>query len=110
MAINFQKTVIIVATIALIVLLTIIGITLYSHKTNVKYPPVVSKCPDYWEISGNKCINVKNLGNNCGKSFDYTSNKFKGSKGDCAKAKFARNCDITWQGITTNSDICKQKN
>jgi len=109
MDLNFQKTVIIVATIALIVLLAIIGITLHYHKTNITFPPVTSKCPDYWDISGNLCLNTQNLGNNCGKSFKYTDNKYKGSRGDCEKAKFARHCDINWQGITTNSDICNHK-
>lgn len=106
MDLNFQKIVIVVAIVFLILILTIIGITLYNHQKSIQFPPVISNCPDYWDVSGNLCINSQNLGKDCGKTLNFNSQKFKGSKGDCNRAKVARNCNITWQGITTNADVC----
>ena len=105
MALNFQKIVLIVATVFLVFVLIIVGITLYSQHTDVKFPPVISACPDYWDISDNLCINTHNLPNEgCGNSFDF--DQFKGHNADCKKARQARQCGLTWQGITTNPDIC----
>ena len=110
MSFTFQKIVLIVATIFLVFILFVVGITLYSHHTDVKFPPVISACPDYWDISGNitsgyVCNNTHELDSGgCGSSFNF--DKYKGHNADCLKAIQARKCGLTWQGITTNPDIC----
>ena len=107
----FQKTVGIIAFSILIVTLVLTGIFLAKRRGSGNYPPVVGSCPDYWEEQKinekNVCVNVKNLGN-CGvdkKDFDIA--EFKGDIGNCNKKKYAENCDLTWDGITNNPNVCK---
>ena len=56
---NFQKIVITIAVILLILSLAFIGTAINSEKKNIVYPPVIAECPDYWkhDIENNKCIN-----------------------------------------------------
>jgi hypothetical protein len=104
----FQKTVSTVAIIILIIALSIIGITLYRQKFNSKYPPVIANCPDYWDVSGNLCINSMKLGNPSCKTvnMDFTTGNFAGTNGLCAKYHWARSCNLTWDGISDNVDSC----
>jgi hypothetical protein len=54
---GFYTTVLSIASIILILLLTYVGILLYYAKSDEVYPPYQKPCPDYWDIdaSGN-CI------------------------------------------------------
>jgi len=123
MANNFQKIVLTVAIIIFIILLLFIGSVLYNEKRNSSFPPVVSSCPDFWldreittqtSIDGNnssettgKCYNNHNLGNpSCSKEMDFTGDFWTGTDGTCNKYKWAKGCDLTWDGITNNSDSC----
>lgn len=106
----FQKIVISIAVIFLIVLLIIIGYTMYKAKKDEQWPPVVGDCPDYWidlEGDGSKCLNKKGLGT-CNVPTDGEENTmnfnqapFTGSDGDCAKYMWAQGCGVTWDGITS---------
>ena len=104
--------------IAMVVLL-VFCIMAY-HSTNIdiqkkKWPPTISACPDYWveDNSGGEtlCNNTKNLGlDTCPKvvnmdEFEYDSKLL--ANNDCDKAKWARSCNLTWDGITNNQDVCK---
>jgi hypothetical protein len=107
----FQKMVAIIAFSILIITLILTGIFLARRKGTGNYPPVVGTCPDYWEEqkvdNKNMCVNVKNLGN-CGiDKKDFNITEFKGEIGNCHKKRFAENCDLTWDGITNNANICK---
>ena len=42
----------------LILILTIIGRTVVSENSKQQFPPVLSKCPDYWDVSGELCLNT----------------------------------------------------
>jgi uncharacterized protein YxeA len=124
MAGGFQKIVLTVAIIVFILLLIFIGSVLYQNKYGSAFPPFVSNCPDYWldmektvtnvnsddsdnSKSNIKCYNVKNLGNpSCQKEMDFSGDMWSGSDGDCRKYKWAKGCDLTWDGITNNEDIC----
>lgn len=74
----FYSIVIVVATVILILLLTVIGIIL-SQKNNVQvFPPSKNTCPDYWTVSGDKCvIDDKNKGiiSNVNSNYNLTSDK-----------------------------------
>ncbi len=52
---NFQRIVILIAIVLLIVSMVFIGHALYKQSTDVSWPPKIPKCPDYWTIdaSGN---------------------------------------------------------
>ena len=103
---NFQIIVVTIAIIILILLLTFIGYTLYSQRYNSKFPPVTGECPDYWVSKDNECTNPKNLGK-CKGSKSFNNNMYKGHNGDCAKSQWAKNCNLTWQGITNNPEVCQ---
>tara|TARA_B110000114_G_scaffold177381_1_gene209116 strand:- start:2346 stop:2684 length:339 start_codon:yes stop_codon:yes gene_type:complete len=108
----------IVATILLILALSLIGVALSNLNSKVKYPPLISDCPDYWTVDksvdsdGNqdfKCINTKELGinNNGCNEYDNSLSIYKGTGGLCQKKMWADKCNITWDGVTNNPDANK---
>lgn len=105
---TFQTIVSVTAIITLIIIFITIAISLYIAKQKEKWPPILSQCPDYWideSINGSKCTNVKDLGtckspNSGHYTMDFTRPLFMGSNGICEKYKWAKGCDITWDGIT----------
>ena len=106
---GFQKTVLIIAIIVLIITLVVMGIVL-SSGSGETWPPSVPVCPDWWiaDGSGNNstCINVKDLGvcpAQSGKkhqNMNFNSSMFTGDNGTCAKYTWANKCKVTWDGIT----------
>jgi hypothetical protein len=104
----FQQTVSTVAIIILILTLCFIGITLYNQKYNSNYPPVIPNCPDYWDASGNKCVNSMSLGNmdKCAGPMDFTTAQWSGGDSLCAKYKWAKMCNLTWDGVSSQADQC----
>ncbi len=103
--------------IAIVVLAICCILAYYSIEENIKqktWPPVISKCPDYWvettSPDGTVCENTKQIGSDsCPKEIDLTTFEYNSkllAKNDCEKAKWARSCNLTWDGITNNEDIC----
>lgn len=110
---DFKKSVVGIAIGLLIFSILLIGILLYTGGSDDQWPPIVSGCPDYWidrvDKDGNtkKCYNVHNLGkSSCDKTMDFSTSVWEGSIGDCRKYKWAKNCDLTWDGVTNNKSIC----
>jgi hypothetical protein len=106
MELNFQKIVLIVSAVFLVIMLIVIGVLLYKNKFTEVFPPIISNCPDYWEDKSNgnssNCVNIKGLGT-CGvKSKDFSGPDWTSNAGLCNKARWARNCNLTWDGITNN--------
>jgi hypothetical protein len=110
----FQKTVLLIAIVVLIVALIFIGLALRNSIANQVWPPMVPSCPDYWTIdgSGNNafCVNVKNLGT-CpapsGQKFlkmNFNNSPYNGSNGLCSKYTWATSCGLSWDGITYGVD------
>ena len=106
---GFQKTILFVAIIILIIALVMIGMSL-SYAKKKQWPPMVSECPDYWLIDGSgnnaKCINVKDLGT-CEKPsgqnhivMNFNEAPYTGTQGNCNKYNWATRCGISWDGIT----------
>ena len=58
---NFQRIVILIAIIMLIVSMVFIGHALYKQSTDVSWPPKIPKCPDYWIDASGNCTNPKTL-------------------------------------------------
>lgn len=52
---EFYLYVSIAAVIILIISLASFGVTMYKVKQLDVFPPFQNSCPDYWDISGNKC-------------------------------------------------------
>lgn len=100
---SFQKIVMIVAIVVLILTLTMIGIALRNQQKNVIFPPVLADCPDYWEGTvDNKCKrgDVYNKGICPNNIVDFNA------MNNCNKYDWATACEVTWDGISNNPDIC----
>jgi len=107
-----KKTIIVIAIIILIIYLIIIGLSIYNAQYNHTYPPVVPECPDYWEITEDKiCKNTKNIGSNIcdGQVINLNEAKWKGKSGLCEKYQFAKRCNLQWDGISENNDLCRRQ-
>ena len=112
---NFQKIILTIALIVLIILLVVIGVALSKAASSESWPPVVGDCPDYWvDLSNNgaKCSNVKDLGKSTCLSgvasghhleMDFSGAPYIGSMSLCEKYKWANQCGVTWDGITSLS-------
>ena len=101
---EFRQIVTIIATIALIIVLIIIGFSIRNTK-DPNWPPLVPACPDYWELDGSgKCVNTKTLGTckntSADKTMDFTTNAYAGTLGPCKKYTWAKKCGLAWDGIT----------
>jgi len=108
---NFQKIILIIATVILILLLIIIGISLRNSSESMAWPPIIGDCPDYWvDLSGNggACLNSHSLGK-CNlpgndkekNTMNFDNAPFNSANGLCAKYKWANSCGVTWDGITS---------
>ncbi len=110
MSFGFQRTIMTVSIVLLVLSLILIGIALYRQKyADVAFPPVVAECPDYWEnISTEdqiKCENVQNLGT-CPGIYNFSAHEFTGNTGLCGKQKWAKACGVVWDGVTNNTEAC----
>lgn len=106
---NFQKIVLTIAIIVLILVLVFVGIALSKSKKTEKWPPIVGNCPDYWmDRSGNgsSCFNYQSLGTcNIPSSDDdnvmnFNISPYNTPEGACAKYTWAKNCGVSWDGVT----------
>ena len=98
---GFQKVVLIIASVILILALVIIGVLLYNRQYDIKFPPEIGNCPDYYTSGPNNTCNnnldlkVKNPNCNIGNFSGYT-----GQGANKKKCQWAKTCGVTWDGIT----------
>ena len=117
---TFQKTVLIIEVIILILTLSMIGYMLWKAKGSTRYPPEISMCPDFWEVvekkndqpgmgiqrgrllcKPNPDLGDKgNIGKFIGKQFDFGKPEYQGPNGIRRKKNWADGLDIYWDGIT----------
>jgi hypothetical protein len=110
---SFQKIILGLAIIGLIILLVIIGISLSNSSSQMVWPPVVGDCPDYWVDltgSGEACYNTKSLGK-CNlpgteeqNTMNFNVSPFNSDSTNCSKYTWATRCGVTWDGITYGVD------
>ena len=111
---TFQNIVMITAITILIISLCFIGLALYRQKNKADFPPVIANCPDYWiDSSGNgaacKQDDNNRIGNqtaSCNSTMDFTKPNWAGQNGPCNKYKWAKSCNLSWDGITNNDKLC----
>ena len=115
---KFNKMVLMVASILLILGLIIIGIIIARTLAEEVFPPVVTDCPDYWNVAYNSANQVECRHNqiNSGKADpsycrNYPTSRFGVSGSSdadilCEKSKWAKECNIHWDGITNNPKAC----
>ena len=114
---SFHKIVITISIIVLIISLIILSLFLTKSLFEDSYPPVISDCPDYWDVSYNNnevlCVNTSTININTSDidcSF-IPVNRFKinGSQEDdilCNKYEWAKKCNTSWDGVTNNNKAC----
>ncbi len=128
---NFYKTTLTIMAIVLIICLAMIGTTMASTEA-VKYPPIMSECPDYYRKESTGCVsqidditaentvdligkdNTAISGVSCtdvnfGDKTLFTRNGNSGMGPEsaiCEKKKWAIGCGVNWDGITNNDNIC----
>ncbi len=115
---TFQKVILSIAIILLIILLIVINMSLSNATATMTWPPVNTGCPDYWVdigtgAPGSGCFNSKSIGT-CNLPVagataespgatvlkNFTRGAFKGADVLCVKKRWAKNCGVTWDGIT----------
>jgi len=109
---DYKTTISIIAVVLLIIALIFIAMILNNNKKEATWPPAVADCPDYWEKQTPRwnrgrpiCYNKNNIGN-CGRWARFTDDKWTGAYGDCRKKIWTKACNLTWDGVTNNNDIC----
>ena len=124
---SFKQTVLYVSIVILIIALIVIGLSISRSIKMVEWPPVVSKCPDFWKYddSTEDCVNVKDLGNandeycpsyptnsyNTCEKFNFNDDpKYSSSNEKCEKQKFSNALGLNWDGITNNNNVCEDDN
>ena len=51
---NFQKWIIVIFTIILVIILIYLGMNINKPDTSILWPPITANCPDYWaDVNGN---------------------------------------------------------
>jgi len=103
---SFQKIVLTIALVLLIISLIVFGLLIRSATINAKFPPEVGKCPDYFKAHLSKgqlsCTNPSNLGNGtCTGEFTPVTGSDATSR--TANCNAARKCGYMWDGVTNVS-------
>lgn len=112
---SFQYTILKVALFVLVLFLGGIGYKMYQNRLDDVERRIIGSCPDYWKLTsttGGKtvCENVKNLGKStCSKTMNFSVQPYNLQDGLCRKFKWAKGCDLTWDGVTNDINVCKKK-
>ena len=108
MKFNFQKIVLIIAIILLILALAFIGTAISNEKNIHDFPPIIAECPDYWmhDVVENKCINDRELGKEIDgvKLKEFTIND-PNLASMCKKKRGMVEYNLSWDGITNNPKL-----
>ena len=116
---NYYKMVTIIALVVLIICLAFVGAALSKSSKNSIFPPQVSECPDFYvkdELTGNcetdkydkisdECYSI-----NFSNDTEYNNPGMGSTSGMCKKKNWAKGCNINWDGITNNPDVCYRTN
>jgi hypothetical protein len=120
----FYKNLYYSVAISAFIVLSILAFIMYYAKKNQMYPPIIQECPDYFSLSSDgKCTynpdawtlnrDFKTQSGDVCTSVDfkkeiYIKNPggYGPTSGACQKQTWAKDCGVTWDGITTNPYIC----
>lgn len=111
---DFQKKVLYVLIGLSLVILFVVAIVIFKNRKLLSGGNEIkgANCPDFWKDfsdgNGSNCVNNKHLGT-CGvDNMDFSLSKWTGEQGVCHKYKWAKTCDLTWDGITNNPAFVKK--
>jgi hypothetical protein len=109
-----QTKTIFISTIVILLstLLLVIYILKITNKTYV-FPPHINECPDYYYMkTTGECYDKNNvfydISNVCYiENFNKYTNVGTGTESKLCKQKtWADKCDLSWDGITNNTELC----
>jgi hypothetical protein len=119
---SFYTIVTIIATILLIISLSIVGVILSRRQNTKEFPEYQNMCPDFWSLdsSGNTICkptndvntpmpNMLQLDNHVGVVKDSSNNIVSVNIDDtnwatlCEKSSWAKKYNISWDGVTNNN-------
>lgn len=96
-----------VISVSVFLIVIFIFMALLTYGTKSTFTPLVSNCPDYWfdsydptnadptKTPSGTCYNEMSLGESgCSKTMDFSKMNV------CEKQRWAKNCNIMWDGIT----------
>jgi hypothetical protein len=107
----FKRTITVVAIILLVVIFVFMIFFMGRQNADVIYPPVVNKCPDYWDYDkgNNKCKNTFGMKKNIDDTKDIDDlilgDYSEGTVGKCGKRDWSIQNGLTWDGITNNEKL-----
>ena len=103
---GFQRTVLIIAAVMLVISLIVLGTLIRNANENVEWPPQSSSCPDYWTNVGNgvcQSVDKQNTGISSG-TINTTS---RGLATPQQRCDWAMKNKVMWDGIT-DAAFCEQ--
>tara|TARA_B110000444_G_scaffold135194_1_gene126961 strand:+ start:586 stop:963 length:378 start_codon:yes stop_codon:yes gene_type:complete len=121
---SFQKVVLSISIIILIISLIILGLFLAKSLFENSFPPIISDCPDYWDIVTDDTVgSTKHMckdNNNINEASRTNDDDCKSKKIDmfslsgtdkeselCEKYKWSTKCGVVWDGVTNNNKACE---
>ena len=100
---TFQRITLKIAGILLLIIIIILAFTFYSMSNSQLWPPIISKCPDYFEDvngDGSNCVNTYGIGDPVIDSENFSVAPYIGTNGDCEKYNWCITNNLTWDGIS----------
>ena len=110
---TFQRTVTAVSVVVFLFVVALMAIAMWRSRYNDVFPPIIGACPDYWEAISHKgkgiiCKNIHGLGVCNAKDAEVDFSGPEWNQGKCPKARWARKCGLTWDGILgPDSNECR---
>ena len=111
---DFYTSLFVGTFIFLIIILCIVGYYMSISKKKQTYPPSIADCPDYYSLdAAGSCkigASITASQTTCNVE-DFKNAKYKKegtdfTSGLCAKKMWANKCEVSWDGITNNDDLC----
>ena len=111
---DFYTSLFIATIVFLFITLCFVGYFMSLSRKNETYPPSTADCPDYYSLDSSGICHISSTIQTSDPScnvqdFNKSIYKITGANftsGLCAKKMWANKCDVTWDGISNNDNIC----
>ena len=109
---SFNRTVLTVATVVFVIMLTITALMIKKSYGKKLYPPEIPKCPGQWEAleegaCGWKDKNPNKVDSSLSSGYEYTPPSGDSYKIRAEKCKWAKENNVKWEGIWDGVDGVK---